>query len=93
MGIFINDEGPFVLNALDEVVVLPGTIHEVIQKKPNQTRAKFEEFDLLVRVHSINCLGETDKYVQVEQDSEWICWQDLNKNQRETAYKKQAQAA
>jgi hypothetical protein len=89
MEIFVNDEGPCVLNALDEVVIFPGTIHEVIQKKPHRTSTEFEEFDLLVRVHSINCYSEADKYVQVKQDSEWMHWRDLDKSQRDTAHKKQ----
>jgi quercetin dioxygenase-like cupin family protein len=30
---YINDEGPYELDATDEVVILPGTIHEVVQTK------------------------------------------------------------
>ncbi|MCP5158625.1 MAG: cupin domain-containing protein [Gammaproteobacteria bacterium] len=89
MEILINDEGPFVLNAMDEVVILPDTIHEVIQKKPNQAKPGSDEFALLVRVHSVNCLGESDKYVQLEAGGQWMCWKDLTKKQRSSAYKMQ----
>lgn len=46
------------LQAGDEIVVFPGTVHEVL---PEGTR-------FLTRVHSINCYGDKDKYVKRSQD-------------------------
>jgi len=87
LKIYINDEGPLILNELDEVVILPGTVHEVVQNKSG-IRANNESFELVVRVHSINSYGEQDKYVQLEQDGKWELWRDLSKEKRMLAYKK-----
>jgi len=87
LKIYINDEGPFILNELDEIVILPNTIHEVIQNNL-EIRTNFESFDLVIRVHSINCYGAFDKYVQLESDGKWELWQDLSKEKKMLAYKK-----
>jgi quercetin dioxygenase-like cupin family protein len=50
---------PLKLEAGDEVVVLPNTVHEVLP----------EGTSFLTRVHSINCYGDRDKYVK--RDGEW----------------------
>lgn len=57
MRIKINDN-EIELNEKDEVVILSGTIHEVIPD------GKF-----VTRVHSINCQGDNDKYI--EEHGEW----------------------
>ena len=49
MRIKLNDE-PVELTAGDEVVVMPGTCHEVLR-----------EGRFIVRVHSVNCRGSEDK--------------------------------
>ncbi len=45
------------LAAGDEVVVLPGTAHEVLNE---------EGEPFLARVHAVNCRGDADKYVERE---------------------------
>jgi mannose-6-phosphate isomerase-like protein (cupin superfamily) len=85
LGLFINDKEIPVLNEGDEIVVLPGTIHQVC--KPPYSLEKKESFDLLVRVHSICCYGEDDKYVQLEQGGEWVKWSTLTPELRVNAYK------
>jgi hypothetical protein len=42
------------LAAGDEIIVFPGTIHEVLP----------EGTEFTARVHSINCYGDKDKYVK-----------------------------
>lgn len=86
MEIFINDE-PYILNELDEVVILPGTVHEVAQQNSGE-RKNIDSFELVVRVHSINCFGESDKYVQLEQDGKWESWENLSNEKRKRTYKK-----
>ncbi|PKH03661.1 hypothetical protein CXF72_05205 [Psychromonas sp. MB-3u-54] len=88
MKIYINDSGPHLLHSGDEVVILPGTIHEVIQQKQGD-HEKGSAFELIVRVHSIYCYGAEDKYVQLKSDGPWLKWSDLSKPQRFSAYKKQ----
>jgi mannose-6-phosphate isomerase-like protein (cupin superfamily) len=85
LGLFINDKEIPVLNEGDEIVVLPGTVHQVC--KPSCSLEKKESFDLLVRVHSICCYGEDDKYVQLEQGGEWVKWSTLTPELRVNAYK------
>jgi quercetin dioxygenase-like cupin family protein len=46
------------LSAGDEIIVFPGTVHEVLP----------EDTQFLTRVHSINCYGDKDKYVKRAQD-------------------------
>ena len=89
LEIYINDEGPYILNELDEVVIFPGTIHEVVQQC-RESRKNYQNFGSLIRVHSINCFGEDDKYVQLSQDSEWKLWKALSKEERRGAYKMQS---
>ncbi len=88
MKIFIDDTGPHSLHTGDEIVILPGTIHEVIQQKHGD-REKGSAFELIVRVHSVYCHGAEDKYVQLKSDGRWLKWSDLSKSQRFSAYKKQ----
>ena len=88
MKIFINDNGPHSLHVGDEIVILPRTIHEVIQQKHGD-REKRAAFELIVRVHSVCCYGAEDKYVQLKSDGQWLKWSDLSKSQRSSAYKKQ----
>jgi mannose-6-phosphate isomerase-like protein (cupin superfamily) len=89
MEIYIDDAGPHALDAGDEVVILPGAIHEVIQKK-RRPRGPGETFELLVRVHAIGCRGADDKFVQLEAGGEWRRWSELSPEQRSAAYKLQA---
>jgi hypothetical protein len=88
LEIFINDEGPCILHELDEVVILPNTVHEIVQQYTG-VRKNNKNFDLVVRVHAINCFGSFDKYVQLEPNGRWGVWQDLSKEKRISAYKKQ----
>ena len=53
MTIRIEDQD-ICLEAGDEVIVLPNTVHEVLDKGTN----------FLTRVHSINCYGDRDKYME-----------------------------
>jgi hypothetical protein len=89
LQIYINDI-LITLHATDEVVILPKTVHEVVRTE-HRDRNSSENFRLLVRVHSINCHGEHDKYVQLVRDGEWRCWADLSKEERACAYKRQTE--
>ena len=61
MDIRIEDEKkPLNLVAGDEVIIFPNTGHEVLNDN-----SKF-----LTRLHSINCYGEQDKYLEV--DGKWF---------------------
>ena len=73
MEMYIDDAGPYLFGSGDEVVILPGTVHEIVQKK-RRARNPGEPFDMLVRVHVIGCYGAEDKYVQVEAGQEWRRW-------------------
>jgi len=86
--IYVDDAGPLTLRAGDEIVILPGTVHEVIHRE-RRARDASESFDLLVRVHAINCHGVDDKYVQLELDGEWRQWSSLSKEDRTRAYREQ----
>lgn len=71
MTIRIGDEPkPIVLQAGDEIVVLPGVVHEVLDNGTS----------FLTRVHAINCYGPRDKYV--EEDGVW-CQSLTLKNQQD----------
>jgi quercetin dioxygenase-like cupin family protein len=59
MKIRLDEGQPLVLSAGDECVIFPGTVHEIIPA------GKF-----LTRVHSIDCYGTDDKYV--EKDGSWV---------------------
>lgn len=48
----VNDE-ELLLDAGDEIIVLPGTVHEVLDSGT----------EFLVRLHAIDCHGDRDKYV------------------------------
>jgi quercetin dioxygenase-like cupin family protein len=54
MSICLEEDSEVKLEAGDELIVLPGTVHEVL--------AKGKQF--LARLHSINCHGKQDKYVR-----------------------------
>lgn len=55
------DQTLVTLEAGDEIIVLPNTVHEVLHEVlPDGTPVPF-----LTRVHSINCHGDRDKYVVV----------------------------
>jgi quercetin dioxygenase-like cupin family protein len=82
---FINDNEVPTLNEGDEIVVLPGTVHQVCQ--PVCKSGTHDDFELIVRVHSISCHGEDDKFVQLEPDGEWMKWSGLLPEQRKNAYK------
>ena len=59
MKIRLNEEEPPVtLSQGDEIVIFPGTVHEVLP----------EGSQFLTRVHSINCYGDKDKYVKKGQN-------------------------
>lgn len=49
------DGDRYVLSEGDEVVVLPGAVHEVLPS---------EDEPFLCRVHAVNCYGNLDKYVE-----------------------------
>ncbi len=85
LGMFINDKEIPVLTAGDEIVVLPATIHQV--RKPSCSLEKKDDFEVVVRVHSICCYGEDDKYVQLQQGGEWVKWSTLTPELRVNAYK------
>ncbi|HEY3383150.1 MAG TPA: hypothetical protein VGK32_15370 [Vicinamibacterales bacterium] len=87
LSIYIDDE-PHVLDALDEVVILPGTVHEVVQDK-RRSRGVGEAFELLVRVHALSCFGVDDKYVQFDRGGAWHRWSELTREARARAYKRQ----
>lgn len=86
MDIHLNDTGPFTLSAGDEVVVLPGTIHQVCVR-PRSERLPADDFALLVRVHAINAYGISDKYVQLSKDGEWRRWDTLSPEERKKAFR------
>lgn len=50
---------PLTLEAGDEVVILPDTVHEVLSGQDS----------FLTRIHAINCYGNSDKYVR--RNGEW----------------------
>ena len=89
LQIYIDDQ-LLTLHSMDEVVILPNAIHEVVQTQ-HRDRPPGESFGLLVRVHSINCHGEFDKYVQLSHVGEWRCWAELTTEERACAYKRQSE--
>lgn len=67
MRMRLGDAGETVaLAAGDEVVVMPGTAHEVLND---------EAGPFLARVHAVGCRGDEDKYV--ERGGEWRRWSEL----------------
>jgi quercetin dioxygenase-like cupin family protein len=78
LHILINDEGPVELHAGDELVVLPGTVHQVARTSD----------PFLVRVHATRCYGDDDKYVQLARDGDWLSWSSLSRHDRQRAYRK-----
>lgn len=89
LRIFIDDAGPIELAAGDEIVILPGTVHQVIQEPPRaRPRDPEEEPELLVRVHALECHGDEDKYVQLEKEGPWERWSGLSAEEKRQAYKK-----
>jgi uncharacterized cupin superfamily protein len=89
--IFIDDQGPLELAAGDEVVILPGTVHEIVREIPARDEAHGSNRvpALVVRVHALRCYGDADKYVQLRQFGPWLRWKDLSKEDRKRAYKRQ----
>jgi mannose-6-phosphate isomerase-like protein (cupin superfamily) len=87
MEIYLNDKGPFLLAEGEEVLILPGTVHQVCQRTPRRDLPD-EKFDLIVRVHATDCYGSSDKYVQLSQNGNWERWSDLSKKDKQKAYKK-----
>jgi mannose-6-phosphate isomerase-like protein (cupin superfamily) len=83
----INDGPPLMLRAWDEIVVLPGTVHEVMAG-PTRPHKAGEQFDLLVRVHAIGTTGAADKFVQLEHGGPWHRWNELGPAERARAYRK-----
>jgi quercetin dioxygenase-like cupin family protein len=69
MTIRIGDKDDVVLQSGDEIIVLPGVIHEVLDAKTS----------FLTRVHATNCYGPRDKYT--EENGAW-CQAFTLKNQR-----------
>ncbi len=61
MKICLNEKEELILKAGDDVVVLPGVAHEVI----NDVSSSY-----LARVYSIDCFGDDDKYVK--RGDEWV---------------------
>jgi|GEM_PF-643776 quercetin dioxygenase-like cupin family protein len=59
MHVRLNDGKPHTLRAGDELVVFPGTVHEILTKG-----------EFLTRVHSIECRGARDKFV--EKNGTWV---------------------
>jgi quercetin dioxygenase-like cupin family protein len=59
MKIRIDSAPPITLLAGDECIIFPGTAHEILLGR-----------NFLTRVHSINCYGKKDKYV--EKNGRWI---------------------
>jgi quercetin dioxygenase-like cupin family protein len=58
MEIIINEKDCLTLGEGDEIVLLPGTVHEILTNR-----------QFLVRVHCVDCHGVKDKYVKV--NGEW----------------------
>lgn len=89
MEIYINDDGPHQVRQMEEVVILPGTVHEVVEQIPDANGVS-NDFSLLVRVHAISCFGAVDKFVQFSPDGEWKRWDGVPRDERPKAYRKQA---
>jgi mannose-6-phosphate isomerase-like protein (cupin superfamily) len=87
MEIYIDDKGPYSVYEGDEVVILPGTIHQVVQKNPRPDLSE-GDFDLLVRVHAMDCYGNADKYVQLNPNGDWERWDNISREEKDRAYKK-----
>jgi quercetin dioxygenase-like cupin family protein len=81
LAIYVDDQGPIELAEGDEIVILPGTVHQVV---PGGR--------MLVRIHAPACRGEDDKYVQLEPGGEWVRWSDLSPDQRRRAHRMRHQA-
>jgi len=88
LSVWIDDRGPLRLAAGDELVVLPGTVHELVRAK-RRAREPEEPFDLLVRVHAFPCHGATDKLVQLVPGGEWLRWDGLSETEKRSAWRKQ----
>lgn len=89
LHIWINDDDLLTLEMCDEIVILPKTIHEVVQQKDGSASSD-KDYELLVRVHSLNCHGAADKYVQLTKNGEWEKWSKLSKEDREKAIKNES---
>ncbi len=74
VGISINDAEPYTLCSGDEIIVLPGTVHEIVGGT-----------DLIARVHSFYCYGGDDKFVQVEKSGPWKKWSSLDAQKKKKA--------
>lgn len=71
----IGDKQDIVLQTGDEIVVLPGVVHEVLDKGTS----------FLTRVHAINCYGPRDKYVE---ENGVLCQALTLKNQQDARKRK-----
>jgi len=87
LRIYINDVLLDPLLVGDEIVIPPGTVHQIVQET-TAPQAASSGSELLVRVHSISCYGVADKYVQLNSNGPWLKWSGLSKTQRSVAYKK-----
>jgi len=86
LEIYIDDKGPYVLGAGDEIIILPGTVHQIVQQR-HDSRSRGEEFTLLARVHSFPCGGDKDKFVQLARNGDWLQWSCLSVEERSRAYR------
>lgn len=85
--VWIDDADLVTLEAGDEIVILPETVHQVVQQKRGSASAG-AEYELLVRVHSLDCRGADDKFVQLTEGGDWVQWSSLSKERRSSAIKK-----
>jgi mannose-6-phosphate isomerase-like protein (cupin superfamily) len=67
----VVDDIELLLTEGDELIILPGTVHEVLTSN----------VEFLVRVHTVNCYGDMDKYVQIGDD--WCQVLTLNQSKKD----------
>ena len=81
LAVRLEDGEPLELAVGDELVVLPGTVHELLPPAPRGASAP----ELLVRVHAIASGGAADKLVQLEPEGPWRVWPELSLDERDRA--------
>jgi mannose-6-phosphate isomerase-like protein (cupin superfamily) len=86
MRIRIDDGDLLTLDIGDEIVVLPGTVHEIVGNAAEEN-SEAGKPRLLIRVHAFQCHGENDKYVQLEPGGPWFVWKDLSPERRRLTYR------